>query len=409
MPIAVQAGAALGETIASLLMERKMARNSTKKTPKGFAFGVKTAREQKRVLRLTRKPDVTVTRNPNPGLAPPVKATTNGAVPQPADHSLSDDVPKADAVTSELDAGKGGFESVPQNSETTGGTASGSAERPDGTGEISPGKNDPGPYNGAISPVAHYVSEIRGNWDRGVDAFMNISRLCAQANVQLTTAEKSALMDKLPFGEATFSKFAGIGSDRRLHTPEIQQLLPPHYTTVYEVSRLSSEQLSLAVANKVLHPDMKRAELQKWLRSLPKLVEDASQGAASDLSLPVAPTQDAVETGALSSAASQHEAHGNLEVQYELPSGLPAVEAGSEVSSPTVKRSVVPEEVASPPTAPVGNEDIPAFLDRRPFSPDNQRAFDDLTAAWDNASEVVRERFIAKVLRPNTSSRSAAN
>ena len=43
-------------------------------------------------------------------------------------------------------------------------------------------------------------------------------------------------------GRATFSKFVQIGSDTRLHTPEIQGLLPPHYTTIYSVTLLTDQE-----------------------------------------------------------------------------------------------------------------------------------------------------------------------
>ena len=93
-----------------------------------------------------------------------------------------------------------------------------------------------------MSSVAYYVRDINGNWQRCVDAFMNVGRLCAEANARLTAAEKSELMPNLPFGEATFSKFVRIGTDTRLHAPDIQRLLPAHYTTTYAISLLTDEE-----------------------------------------------------------------------------------------------------------------------------------------------------------------------
>ena len=94
----------------------------------------------------------------------------------------------------------------------------GNAEPPASIGTISPGKFD----LREVLSVAKYISEISGNWQQGVDAFMNIARLCAEANGQLTTAQKSELTSCLPFGEATFSKFVQIGTDTRLKAPEVQ-------------------------------------------------------------------------------------------------------------------------------------------------------------------------------------------
>ena len=80
-------------------------------------------------------------------------------------------------------------------------------------------------------------------------------------------------------------------------------------------------------------------------------------------------------------------------------------------------RTVLATTVA-PPKVPQGvGDDIPAFLDRRPLTVDDQRAFDAINAAWishlqtlwDNASAVVRERFISEVLRANTALRSSAD
>ena len=45
-----------------------------------------------------------------------------------------------------------------------------------------------------------------------------------------------------------------------------------------------------------------------------------------------------------------------------------------------------PEAVAtgSPSTPPPGDDDIPVFLDRRPLSPDDQRAYDAIKSTWDS-------------------------
>jgi hypothetical protein len=68
--------------------------------------------------------------------------------------------------------------------------------------------------------------------------------------------------------------------------------------------------------------------------------------------------------------------------------------------------------------APAADEDIPAFLDRRPLSPDDQAVWDAVMAAWANStalravlvgvSPVFLERFIAAV-RADISANSAPN
>ena len=134
---------------------------------------------------------------------------------------------EADAVASELAAGKGGV-----GLQSVAGEDAAAAPNidvahchgdPGPAEEFSPGKDPDLDLRGReMSPVANYVRDINGNWKRGVDAFLNIARLCAEANGRLTTAQKMELIQGLPFGETAFSKFVQIGSDTRLYTPEIQ-------------------------------------------------------------------------------------------------------------------------------------------------------------------------------------------
>ena len=320
-------------------------------------------------------------------LAPPLKAST-----------------QATGQQSELDvvaSGNGGVEPVPQGVALEDGAASpdvdvgdvhGGAGRPASITSVSPGKAHLDLRDGEAFSVANYVRDINGNWKRGVDAFLNIARLCAEANACLTTAQKLELMSNLPFREATFSKFVQIGSDTRLHTPEIQRLLPPHYTTIYSVTLLTDQELSLAIAENVIHPDMQRAQLERWRKShfekvvvAPIPIEAESHSAVA--SPPIALTQDAVEGGALRSTMSDD----NLNSHEQLavaPEDAPA--PGAVATAAGTK---------GPLTPPPGDDDIPAFLDRRPLSAEDQRMFDMIMAALHSASEVVRERVRAELMR----------
>jgi bifunctional DNA primase/polymerase-like protein len=76
-------------------------------------------------------------------------------------------------------------------------------------------------------------------------------------------------------------------------------------------------------------------------------------------------------------------------------------------AEPPAGAEQAPQATVSPSTLPSAGEDIPAFLDRRPLSPGDQRAFDDLKAtfesgvfrtAWDSASAVV-QRHVIELLR----------
>ena len=149
---------------------------------------------------------------------------------------------------------------------------------------------------------------------------------------------------------------------------------------------LTDEELKQAIAEKILHPDVKRDELQRWRRSrnlghLSSPNEAASDSAGSKLIAPI----HAVGSRSLPSTTS----------------GDDDRESHEEASAPEAVATA--KEIAGPVTPSPNDDDIPAFLDRRPLSPDDQRAFDAIMSALNSASAVVRERIIAEVIRANAS------
>ena len=178
--------------------------------------------------------------------------------------------------------------------------------------------------------------------------------------------------------------------------------MPPHYTTMYAVTLLTDQELSRAITDKVIHPDMQRDQLHKWRNSHRE--PPMKVGAVTS-----PPIQDklAVQDGLALGPLSLQQAS-----QRKQSTAAANSQTGSEVRSPDVTHTVAIEEVACPSTTPPSDEEIPDFLDRRPLSPEDQRALDVIMAAWDthvrkpwnSASAVVRERFFA-FLWVNTSSR----
>jgi hypothetical protein len=265
-------------------------------------------------------------------------------------------------------------------------------------GDFSLEKNDPDLGNSGAPSVATYVSAINGECQRGVDAFMNAARLCAEAAARLTTAQKRELIQALPFGGTAFSKYAQIGADIRLYGHDIQCLLPPHYTTTYAVTLLTDEELKRAIAEKVIYPDMKRNQLQRWLNRYREKIEAGPSSKEGDgdsavASAPIAPTQ---ERGTHSSTMSDDDNGDMQDESAAAPEDAPAMEAVATAA-----------ETKGPLTPPPGDDGIPAFLDRRPLSLEDQHAFDAIMAALTAASAVVRERVRAELMRETRSSRSA--
>jgi hypothetical protein len=342
-----------------------------------------------------------------------LEASVQGAVHHPADCSIANQGPTTEAIGSAVDAANGNREPAPETTAGEDGRESHGRVHDvtiDDDSMVESKGNEFSPGKGLNLSVANYVSQIGQNWERGVDAFMTIARLCAEASARLTIAERGELLKQLPFGDSAFSKFVQIGNDHRLNTPELRRLLPPHYTITYAITLLTDQELQDAIAAKVIYPDLRRSELQKWRNSHRELstkggFAPSPKEAATDSFLaspPIASTHDNAESGVVLSALSQQEIQDKFAVQDKLPLG--------PMTTEDAPHSTAIEEVAGALPAPNDGE-IPAFLDRRPLSVEDQRAFDVIMASWvshvqplfNGASEVVRERFIA-ALRANASS-----
>jgi hypothetical protein len=313
--------------------------------------------------------------------------------------------PAAAADVADFDAGKGRAVFVPHGTASVDKTASpGATSAPDGDDdvgqsavEISPGKNLYGRDVEEFSVQGYSYAIIR-DWKRLADASTQIARQCADAAERLTTAEKAELIATLPFEEATFSKFVRIWNDSRLRKPEVQRLLPPHYTTIYEITLLKDVELDRAIAEKIIVPDMTRGALLKWRRSrsLPKMKHGAAaKQRGSDSAAPITPTQTSIKSVV-------HTTPGQDENQLELPLEWPTTisAGGSVVRSVKVIQPADDPEAFAPSMTPTGEEGIPALRDH-PLSADDQRVFDAVMAAFEAASPVVQERVRSKILRLN--------
>jgi len=91
--------------------------------------------------------------------------------------------------------------------------------------DFPPGKDEPASIADA-SPARSYANRIVNSWRQAADGMMEVARLCCEASQLLTASEKKQLIKRLPFKEATFSKFVQIGKDARLQKLHARRLLP---------------------------------------------------------------------------------------------------------------------------------------------------------------------------------------
>src|SRR5215813_14002411 len=123
----------------------------------------------------------------------------------------------------------------------------------------------PAPKSARPSTVQSYADQICSNWQKATASIFDVARACAEARKRLTSWEKKALYQKLPFSIPTFSKLADIGDCPHFQDERIVNLLPPSFSIMYEVAKLGREDLDAGVAEEKIFPGMKRADFQDWL------------------------------------------------------------------------------------------------------------------------------------------------
>ncbi|HEY8098089.1 MAG TPA: hypothetical protein VIE65_18670 [Methylobacter sp.] len=110
-----------------------------------------------------------------------------------------------------------------------------------------------------------YAKDINLSWHKTTDSVLETARLCAEADKTLVSGEKSKLFKSLDFNKATFSKLVKIGSQQHLQAANVKRLLPPNYTVVYEIAKLSEQDVHAAIADGIINTNMTRSDLEAWI------------------------------------------------------------------------------------------------------------------------------------------------
>jgi hypothetical protein len=113
-------------------------------------------------------------------------------------------------------------------------------------------------------PVPAYVKAINASWHKSTDSILETARICAEAEKKLSADEKTKLFKDLVFSKATFSKLAKVGSQARLLNEDVKPLLPPNYSILYAIAKLSEKDLRQAMKDGIINPNMSRADLESW-------------------------------------------------------------------------------------------------------------------------------------------------
>ena len=110
-----------------------------------------------------------------------------------------------------------------------------------------------------------YAAEIEKVLGKSVPDILRAGALCAEAQQALDKTEQEDLKSRLKErSEGDFSKYAKIGKAKG-RLSQIEDKLPPCYTIIYLIARMTEAVLNKAVADGVIHPRAKREDIKAIL------------------------------------------------------------------------------------------------------------------------------------------------
>ena len=100
---------------------------------------------------------------------------------------------------------------------------------------------------------------LRGR--KQVEGILSVSQLLRDAEGELTDIEQMDLYGELPFSKSTADKLLSIANDKRLNDPTYKKYLPPHWTTLYEMTQLDDKTFKEGIAKGLINPAVERRHI----------------------------------------------------------------------------------------------------------------------------------------------------
>lgn len=120
----------------------------------------------------------------------------------------------------------------------------------------------------------YFLTRIGQVWYHTTESILEVATLCAEATRELGASDRQRLVEQLKFSKSTFSKLGTIGRKKCLWELPLRPLLPPAYSLIYDICKLTDPQREAAIAEKIVHRDMQRTDLERWLKNLAPEKED---------------------------------------------------------------------------------------------------------------------------------------
>lgn len=110
--------------------------------------------------------------------------------------------------------------------------------------------------------VADYARQISDRWSDAVGSIVSVGGALIEAKGRLSHgAFQDMVRDSLPFGGRTARKLMAVARHPWFKNGLRESVLPPAWSTLYELSRMSEGELDAALSRGLIRPDMDRTDV----------------------------------------------------------------------------------------------------------------------------------------------------
>ncbi len=122
--------------------------------------------------------------------------------------------------------------------------------------------------------IRGYVDQISDGMKGVAAQMLEVGKIVLEAEEQLEVRDleklKAEIANRGVMSASTWSKFKKIGEKNLLHKKSNVKLLPPSWTTIYEMTTLSDERLKNAFERKEINPNIERSSIKALQQQLGK-------------------------------------------------------------------------------------------------------------------------------------------
>jgi hypothetical protein len=121
-----------------------------------------------------------------------------------------------------------------------------------------------------------WAARINSSWRKATQSIIQTGCYLNAAKGAMDPADYKAMLEKdLHFDRATAVKLIAIAKDERICSHVNR--LPPHFTALYELTKIEGNVFEAAIANEKIHPGMERKYVQKLLPPAEKKTRTAAE------------------------------------------------------------------------------------------------------------------------------------